>query len=247
MLEVSGLTVAYGAIRALHGVDLQVRRATVVCLIGANGAGKTTLLRALSGLLPVQAGRIGLDDRDVTGAGPEALVRLGLSHVPEGRQNFGALTVRDNLLVGAYPVRRSGRGEVTRAMERVFATFPVLRDRQRQLAGSLSGGEQQMLAIGRVLMARPRLILLDEPSMGLAPLLVRDILGQIQRLPEEGTTVLVVEQNARAALRIADHGYVLENGRIVLEGKARDLADNDQVKPAYLGGAARRHREEGAS
>ena len=235
MLEVSGLTVAYGAIRALHGVSLQVRRATVVCLIGANGAGKTTLLRALSGLLPVQAGRIGLDDRDVTGAGPEALVRLGLSHVPEGRQNFGALTVRDNLLVGAYPVRRSGRGEVARTLERVFAIFPVLRDRQRQLAGSLSGGEQQMLAIGRVLMARPRLILLDEPSMGLAPLLVRDILSQIQRLPDEGTTVLVVEQNARAALRIADHGYVLENGRIVLEGKARDLADNDEVKRAYLG------------
>ena len=235
MLEVSGLTVAYGAIRGLQGVSLQVRRATVVCLIGANGAGKTTLLRALSGLLPVQGGRIRLDDRDVTGLAPEALVRLGISHVPEGRQNFGALTVRDNLLVGAYPVRRAGGAEVERTMRRVFELFPVLRDRQRQMAGSLSGGEQQMLAIGRVLMARPRLILLDEPSVGLAPLLVRDILGQIQRLPDEGVTVLVVEQNARAALRIADHGYVIENGRIALEGKARDLADNDEVRRAYLG------------
>ena len=235
MLEVTGLTVAYGSIRALHGVALQVRRATVACLIGANGAGKTTLLRALSGLLPAQAGRILLDDRDVTGLRPEALVRLGLSHVPEGRQNFGALTVRDNLLVGAYPLRRAGRAEMTRTLQAVLALFPVLRDRQRQLAGSLSGGEQQMLAIGRVLMARPRLILLDEPTMGLAPLVAREILAQIQRLPDEGTTVLMVEQNARAALRVADYGYVMENGRIALEGKARELADNDVVRRAYLG------------
>jgi branched-chain amino acid transport system ATP-binding protein len=235
MLDVSGLTVAYGAIQALSGVSLQVRERSIVTLIGANGAGKTTLLRALSGLLPIKAGRVVVGGRDITGLGAEAVVALGVSHVAEGRQNFGALSVRDNLLVGAYPVRRAGRAGVQRTMARVFELFPVLRDRQRQMAGSLSGGEQQMLAIGRVLMARPRLVLLDEPTMGLAPVLSREILRQVQRLPDEGTTVLLVEQNARAALRIADDAYVMENGRIVLEGKARDLAENDEVRRAYLG------------
>jgi branched-chain amino acid transport system ATP-binding protein len=235
MLDVSGLTVAYGAIQALSGVSLQVRERSIVTLIGANGAGKTTLLRALSGLLPIRAGRVVVGGRDITGLGAEAVVALGVSHVAEGRQNFGALSVRDNLLVGAYPVRRAGRAGVQRTMARVFELFPVLRDRQRQMAGSLSGGEQQMLAIGRVLMARPRLVLLDEPTMGLAPVLSREILRQVQRLPDEGTTVLLVEQNARAALRIADDAYVMENGRIVLEGKARDLAENDEVRRAYLG------------
>jgi len=236
MLEVADLAVAYGAIQALRGVSLKVREGSVVCLIGANGAGKTTMLRAISGLLPIQRGRIRLEGRDITGLPAETIVRLGISHVPEGRQNFAALTVRDNLLVGAYPVhRRAGRGAIEAAMARVYQLFPILRERQRQLAGSLSGGEQQMLAIGRVLMARPRLVLLDEPSMGLAPVLAREILRRIRQLAGEGTTVLLVEQNARAALRIADYGYVVENGRIALEGKARDLAEDEEVKRAYLG------------
>jgi branched-chain amino acid transport system ATP-binding protein len=238
MLEVTDLAVAYGAIQALKGVSLTVRAGSVACLIGANGAGKTTLLRALSGLLPVQRGSVRFEDREIAGLAPEAVVRLGISQVPEGRQNFAGLTVRDNLLVGAYPVRgRLGRAEVEAAMERVYRTFPILGTRARQLAGSLSGGEQQMLAIGRVMMARPRLVLLDEPSMGLAPFLVREILLQIRRLPAEGTTVLLVEQNARAALRIADYAYVMENGRITLEGKAGELGENDEVKRAYLGRA----------
>jgi branched-chain amino acid transport system ATP-binding protein len=238
MLEVTDLAVAYGAIQALKGVSLKIRDGSVVCLIGANGAGKTTLLRAISGLLPAARGRIRLDDRDITNLPAEAVVRLGLSHVAEGRQNFATLTVRDNLLVGAYPVyRRSGRAQIDEAMARVFRFFPILRERAHQLAGSLSGGEQQMLAIGRVLMARPRLVLLDEPSMGLAPVLVRAILERIQQLPREGTTVLLVEQNARAALRIADYGYVLENGRITLEGRAQTLIENEEVRRAYLGRA----------
>jgi len=236
MLEATDLAVAYGAIQALKGVSLKIREGSVVCLIGANGAGKTTLLRAISGLLPVQRGSIRLDGRDVTGLPAEAVVRLGISHVPEGRQNFAALTVRDNLLVGAYPVyRRLRRADLEAAMDRVCELFPILRQRKGQLAGSLSGGEQQMLAIGRVLMARPRLVLLDEPSMGLAPVLVREILRQIQRLPGEGTTVLLVEQNARAALRVANYGYVVENGRITLEGRAQDLVESEEVKRAYLG------------
>jgi len=238
MLEVTDLAVAYGAIQALKGVSLQIREGSIACLIGANGAGKTTLLRAISGLLPVQWGRIRFEGREIAGLAPETIVWLGISHVPEGRQNFATVSVRDNLLIGAYPVyRRSRRGEIEAAMERVFRLFPILRERAHQLAGTLSGGEQQMLAIGRVLMARPRLVLLDEPSMGLAPTLVREILRQLRRLPGEGTTVLLVEQNARAALRIADHGYVMEGGRITLEGKARDLAENEEVKRAYLGRA----------
>ncbi|MBI4610181.1 MAG: ABC transporter ATP-binding protein [Candidatus Rokubacteria bacterium] len=238
MLEVTDLAVAYGAIQALKGVSLQIREGSIACLIGANGAGKTTLLRAISGLLPVQWGRIRFEGREIAGLAPETIVWLGISHVPEGRQNFATVSVRDNLLIGAYPVyRRSRRGEIEAAMERVFRLFPILRERANQLAGTLSGGEQQMLAIGRVLMARPRLVLLDEPSMGLAPTLVREILRQLRRLPGEGTTVLLVEQNARAALRIADHGYVMEGGRITLEGKARDLAENEEVKHAYLGRA----------
>jgi branched-chain amino acid transport system ATP-binding protein len=236
MLEVADLAVAYGAIQALKGVTLRVPGGGIVCLIGANGAGKTTLLRAISGLLPAQAGRIRCEGRDIGGLAPEAIVRLGISHVPEGRQNFAGLTVRDNLLIGAYPVyRRSRRAAIDAATERVFQLFPVLRERAGQLAGTLSGGEQQMLAIGRVLMARPRLVLLDEPSMGLAPVLVREILRQIRQLAAGGTTILLVEQNARAALRIADHAYVMEGGRITLEGPARDLAEHAEVRRAYLG------------
>jgi branched-chain amino acid transport system ATP-binding protein len=239
MLEIETLAVAYGAIRALHGVSLRVDEGSIVTLIGANGAGKTTLLRAISGLLRPEGGRIAFEGRDIAGWAAEDVVRLGISHAPEGRQNFAGLTVRDNLLVGAYPVyRRHGRAEVRADLERVFALFPILQRRERQLAGTLSGGEQQMLAIGRVLMARPRLVLLDEPSMGLAPLVVREILKRIRRLPEAGTTVLLVEQNARSALAIADRGYVIETGRVVLAGSADELKRDPRVQAAYLGRAA---------
>jgi branched-chain amino acid transport system ATP-binding protein len=239
VLEVERLSVAYGAIQALRGVSLRVPEGSVVALIGANGAGKTTLLRAISGLLPAGGGRIAFQGRELAGRPAEEVVRAGISHVPEGRQNFSVLTVRDNLLIGAYPVyRRQGRAGIQADLERVFELFPVLRDRQRQLAGTLSGGEQQMLAIGRVLMARPRLALLDEPSMGLAPRVVQEILRQIRRLPAAGTTVLLVEQNARSALAIADRGYVLETGRVVLEGSAEELRGDARVQTAYLGRGA---------
>jgi branched-chain amino acid transport system ATP-binding protein len=238
MLEIEALSVAYGAIQALRGVSLRVGAGSIVTLIGANGAGKTTLLRAISGLLRPRSGRICFEGRDIAGTAAEEVVRLGISHAPEGRQNFAALTVGDNLLVGAYPVyRRHGKAGIRADLDRVFTLFPVLQRRQRQLAGTLSGGEQQMLAIGRVLMARPRLVLLDEPSMGLAPLVVREILKQIRRLPEAGTTVLLVEQNARSALAIADRGYVIETGRVVAEGRADELRRDPRVQAAYLGRA----------
>jgi branched-chain amino acid transport system ATP-binding protein len=236
MLEIQALSIAYGAIQALRGVTLEVPRGSIVALIGANGAGKTTLLRGISGLLRPLSGRIVFDGRDIGGRPAEEIVRLGISHAPEGRQNFAALSVDDNLLIGAYPVyRRLGQVGIQADREHVFSLFPVLRERRRQLAGTLSGGEQQMLAIGRVLMARPRLALLDEPSMGLAPLVVRQILTQIRRLPEAGTTVLLVEQNARSALAIADRGYVIETGRVVLAGSREELRRDPRVQAAYLG------------
>jgi branched-chain amino acid transport system ATP-binding protein len=239
MLEIESLSLAYGAIQALRGVSLHVPRGSIVALIGANGAGKTTLLRGISGLLRPASGRIVFEGRDIGGRPAEEIVRLGISHAPEGRQNFPVLTVQDNLLVGAYPVyRRRGKAGIQADLARVYSLFPVLRDRQRQLAGTLSGGEQQMLAIGRVLMARPRLALLDEPSMGLAPLVVRQILAQIRRLPETGATVLLVEQNARSALAIADRGYVIETGRVVLTGTGEELRRDPRVRAAYLGRAA---------
>ena len=238
LLAVNDLGVAYGAIQALRGVRLDVPEGGITCLIGANGAGKTTLLRAISGLLSPRQGSIRFAGQELAGRDAEDIVRRGISHVPEGRQNFGALSVRDNLVVGTYPRRRRAtRAEVADDLWAVFGLFPVLHDRQHQLAGTLSGGEQQMLAIGRILMARPRLMLLDEPSMGLAPLLVREILRTIKMLPARGTSVLLVEQNARAALRIADTGYVLEGGRIVLEGPAASLLENPRVQSAYLGRA----------
>jgi branched-chain amino acid transport system ATP-binding protein len=239
MLEIESLSLAYGAIQAVRGVTLHVPRGSIVALIGANGAGKTTLLRGISGLLRPASGRIVFEGKDIGGRPPEEIVRLGISHAPEGRQNFPVLTVQDNLLIGAYPVyRRQGKAEVQADLARVYSLFPVLRDRQRQPAGTLSGGEQQMLAIGRVLMARPRLALLDEPSMGLAPLVVRQILAQIRRLPETGATVLLVEQNARSALAIADRGYVIEAGRVVLTGTGEELRRDPRVRAAYLGRAA---------
>jgi branched-chain amino acid transport system ATP-binding protein len=236
MLEVVDLRVAYGGIEALKGVTLSVKEGSITCLIGANGAGKTTLLRAISGLLPVRGGRIQYAGQDITGRPAEDVVRLGISQVPEGRGNFTSMSVRDNLLLGAYRLSHATRRDEMEAdLRRIFELFPALQSRQRQLAGTLSGGEQQMLAMGRVLMARPSVILLDEPSMGLAPLLVREILRTIQQLPARGTTPLLVEQNARAALRIADFGYVMENGRVALQGSARDLLADPRVRRAYLG------------
>jgi branched-chain amino acid transport system ATP-binding protein len=237
---VRNLDVGYGPLTVLRRVSLHVRQGEVVTLIGPNGAGKTTLLRTVAGLVPARDGEILFRGEDLRRAGTERTVAQGCSLVPEGRQVFAAMPVRENLLLGATVQYRRGRGgEVREDLERVYRLFPVLRERERQLAGTLSGGEQQMVAIGRALMARPLLLMLDEPSMGLAPLVVRDILAVVQRVSGEGTTVLLVEQNARSALRIAHRGYVLETGRIVLEGSAEELLSNRDVQRAYLGSEAR--------
>jgi branched-chain amino acid transport system ATP-binding protein len=240
VLKVRNLDVGYGPLTVLRRVSLHVRQGEVVTLIGPNGAGKTTLLRAVAGLTPARGGEILFRGQDLRRAGTERTVALGCSLVPEGRQVFAAMPVRENLLLGATVQYRRGRArEVREDLERVYRLFPVLRERERQLAGTLSGGEQQMVAIGRALMARPLLLMLDEPSMGLAPLVVRDILAVVERVSAEGTTVLLVEQNARSALRIAGRGYVLETGRIVLEGGAEELLSNRDVQRAYLGSEAR--------
>jgi branched-chain amino acid transport system ATP-binding protein len=234
LLRVEGLDVSYGGIRALRGVRLHVHAAEVVTLIGSNGAGKSTLLRALSGLVRPTAGSIAFQGADVTGRRPEALVALGICHVPEGRRIFANLSVRENLQLGAYlrPAReRAG-------LERVFGLFPRLRERLAQPAGTLSGGEQQMLAIGRALMAEPKLLLLDEPSLGLAPILVQQIFAIIREIHEQGTTVVLVEQNALQALGVASRAYVLETGTIALEGPAEELARDPRVRAAYLGAEA---------
>lgn len=242
LLVVEGLRAAYGRIEVLHGVDLTVGRGEIVALIGANGAGKSTCLAVVSGLLPPRGGRVTFDGRDITGRAAEDLVRLGLSHVPERRQLFGALTVEDNLLLGAY-ARRGDRAGQREVMERVYTLFPILRERRRQPAGTLSGGQGQMLAVGRGLMARPSLLLLDEPSLGLAPLVAREIFAAVSTLREGGTTVLLVEQNARAALRLADRGYVFETGRVVLAGPAADLLADPTVQGIYLGQTLSEGRE----
>jgi len=231
MLEADRIGVAYGAAQALWDVSLRVDAGELVALVGANGAGKTTLLRALSGVVPA-SGRISFQKRNIEDEAAERRVALGLVQVPEGRQVFGPLCVEDNLRLGAY---RRGRRTQERTLERVYALFPVLAERRRHAAGTLSGGQQQMLAIGRALMAEPRLLLLDEPSMGLAPRLVAEIFGCVQRLRAADTAVLLVEQNARAALAIADRAYVLETGRIVLAGTGQALAADPGVRAAYLG------------
>ncbi len=233
-LEIDGLEVAYGHTPAVRGISINVPEGQVVCLIGANGAGKTTTMRAISGLVRPRAGRIQFAGRDITGQSAHRIAAMGLRQVPEGRQCFAELTVAENLALGAYLV--PDRGETARRQEGVLARFPRLRERLGQLAGSMSGGEQQMLAIGRALMGAPRLLLLDEPSMGLAPLFVEEIFAIIAALKAEGTTILLVEQNASAALDIADHAYVLENGRVVLSGPAAEVANNPAVAAAYLGG-----------
>ena len=235
MLAVRGLDVYYGAVHALKGVDVAAEAGEIVTLIGANGAGKTTLLRTISGLVPPRAGRIEFEGRDITKVPPHEIVGLGISQSPEGRLVFANLSVADNLELGAY--RRKDKPGIAEDRERVFHLFPRLLERRRQSAGTLSGGEQQMLAIGRALMSRPRLLLLDEPSLGLAPLLVREIFRTIREINGRGVTILLVEQNAHMALTVAGRGYVLETGRVVLEDRADSLLQNAEVKKAYLGGA----------
>ena len=233
MLEVEELRCAYGRIEAVKGVSLSVRAGEIVALVGSNGAGKTTLLRAISGVQPVTAGRIAFAGARIETAPPHRRVALGMAHVPEGRQVFAPLTVADNLRLGAF-LRRDR--DIARDVERIYAMFPALADKRRDAAGGLSGGQQQMLAIGRALMAKPKLLLLDEPSMGLAPLLVRQILDAVVALKQEGVTILLVEQNAAAALAIADRGYVIETGRIAHAGTGAALAEDRRVREAYLGG-----------
>jgi len=234
MLEVHELHVYYGEIHALKGISFEVGQGEIVTLLGNNGAGKTTTLRTLSGLLAPRTGEVRLDGASLVGVAPHAIVGRGITHVPEGRRIFNRLTVVENLEMGAYT--RSDP-DVGADMDRIFGVFPRLKERRAQVAGTLSGGEQQMLAIGRALMARPRLLLLDEPSMGLAPVIVEQIFDTVQRINREGVTILLVEQNAAMALAIAGRGYVLETGGIVLEGPAGALADNPEVRRAYLGEA----------
>jgi branched-chain amino acid transport system ATP-binding protein len=233
VLRLEALRAAYGPVEALRGIDLEVRAGELVCLLGANGAGKSSTLRAISGLLRPSAGRVVFDGRDVTGHEPAAVLGAGIAHCPEGRRVFPYLTVHENLEMGAY-VRRDRAG-IAADLERIFTHFPILAERRRQPAGTLSGGEQQMLAIGRALMGRPRLILFDEPSLGLAPTMVETTFAIIADIRRRGTTVLMVEQNASLALRMADRGYVMESGTIVLAGAARDLLVDDHVRRAYLG------------
>jgi branched-chain amino acid transport system ATP-binding protein len=232
VLEVRDLHVSYGEIPALKGISLSVGAGEIVALLGSNGAGKTTTLRTLSGLLAPRAGDIVLEDRPIAGLPAHVIVRRGIAHVPEGRRIFNRLTVRENLEMGAYTRSDAGVGA---DLERVFALFPRLRERRAQVAGTLSGGEQQMLAIARALMGSPRLLLLDEPSMGLAPVLVEQIFETVQDINRQGTTILLVEQNAALALDVAQRAYVLETGSIVLSGAAADLARDQDVRRAYLG------------
>ena len=237
MLKIKNINAYYGKVHALKNVSLHLNKGEIVTLIGANGAGKTTLLNTLSAIIPASSGEILLEGKTVVGLSADRVVSLGLSQVPEGRQVFNPLTVEENLELGAYLRYRAGgqKAEIAEDLERMFQMFPRLKERRRQAAGTLSGGEQQMLAIGRALMARPKLLLLDEPSMGLAPLVVQDIFRVIVKLREEGTTILLVEQNARAALKVADRGYVLETGKVILEGIGSELLENKDVQRAYLG------------
>lgn len=233
VLELESVHVYYGPIHALRGVSLTVERGEIVTLLGANGAGKTTTLRSISGLIRPARGRIALEGQNIAGLPPHEIVKLGVGHVPEGRRIFPRLSVEENLALGAFTI--TDRQEIRRRLEEVLQLFPRLAERRRQQGGTLSGGEQQMLAIGRALMMQPRIMLLDEPSMGLAPVLVESIFEVIQRLNQQGTTILLVEQNARMALEVAHRGYVLETGSIVLEGPATELAHDPKVQAAYLG------------
>ena len=233
MLEVKDLEVYYGVIQAIKGVSFEVNQGEVIALIGANGAGKTTILHTVTGLLSPKKGQVIFEGKDITRVPAHKIVSMGMAHVPEGRRVFAELSVYENLKMGAYT--RKDRSEIEESLANVYKRFPRLEERKNQMAGTLSGGEQQMLAMGRALMSKPKIILMDEPSMGLSPILVNEIFDIIQAVSESGTTVLLVEQNAKKALSIADRAYVLETGNIVLEGKAKDLLEDDSIKKAYLG------------
>ena len=234
MLEIRDLVCGYGGVMALRGISLEVKPGQLVALIGANGAGKSTALRAISGLVPPRSGSMIFDGRDITGARPPRVLGFGIAHCPEGRRVFPHMSVEENLMMGAY--LRTDNTEIVADRDRIYADFPRLAERRRQAAGTLSGGEQQMLAIGRALMSRPRLIMFDEPSLGLAPNIVELTFAIIRRIRDAGTTVLLVEQNAFAALEMCDNAYLLENGQIVLAGRGAELIANEHVRTAYLGG-----------
>ncbi|MGE5578332.1 MAG: ABC transporter ATP-binding protein [Syntrophothermus sp.] len=236
MLRLAEVTAAYGSIKALHGVSLEVHAGQVVCLIGSNGAGKTTTLMSIMGVVRPTSGEIAFEGKRINGVATPRVVAQGISCVPEGRRIFPELTVEENLQMGAY-TRRKNKAEIAETMDYVYQLFPILKERRLQMGGTLSGGQQQMLAVGRGLMAHPRLLLLDEPSLGLAPLMVEQVLNSVVTIARTGVTVLLVEQNALAALEISDFGYVLENGRIALADTAKNLANNVEVQKAYLGSA----------
>jgi branched-chain amino acid transport system ATP-binding protein len=238
MLSISNLHAAYGKVEVLHGISLDVPKGKLVTLIGSNGAGKTTTMRAISGMIKPKGGTVTLDGKDITGADSHKIARAGLAHSPEGRRVFASMTVTDNLLLGAFPrfTRARPKGDIKHDLEKALELFPRLKERQGQLAGTLSGGEQQMLAMARAIMLNPEVVLLDEPSMGLAPILVEEVFRIISRLKSEGVTMLLVEQFAAAALNVADYGYVLENGSISVHGPAESLKTDPKVIAAYLGG-----------
>ena len=233
MLEINNLQVNYGGIQALRGISFEVKKNEIVTLIGANGAGKSSTLRSISGLVPLKGGSISFDGEDITKLNTQQIVARGLVQVPEGRRIFPNLTVEENLKIGAYLIKDPN--ELSKNLDAAYSAFPRLKERHWQMAGTLSGGEQQMLAVGRALMANPKLLMMDEPSLGLAPLIVRDIFAIIKRLAKEGMTILLIEQNANAALRAADRGYVMETGRITLQGTGDELLSNQAVRDAYLG------------
>ncbi len=233
MLKIENLNVHYGGIHALRGISLEVPEGQIVTLIGANGAGKSTTLRAISGIVRASAGHILFESQDIGRLEAHEIVELGIAMVPEGRRVFTDMSVLENLYLGAHT--RPDPAGVQEDLEWMYSLFPILKERASQSAGTLSGGEQQMLAVGRALMSRPRLLMMDEPSLGLAPILVQQVFGIIERIHQEGRTILLIEQNARAALQVADYGYILETGQVVLEGPGKELAENDEVRKAYLG------------
>jgi len=234
MLKAEGISASYGRVRVLKDINMSVENGQIVCLVGANGAGKSTLLKVISGIVPAANGKFLFEGKDITNRKPDFIVKAGLSHVPEGRQIFADLTVRQNLLLGSY-VHKLPKQEMTRLFDSVFDLFPILKSRLMQKAGTMSGGEQQMLAIGRGLMSQPKLLLLDEPSLGLAPLMVETILKVIKNLRSTGISILLVEQNVNAALQISDRAYVMETGSIVTHGNAQELMENDEIRKSYLG------------
>jgi branched-chain amino acid transport system ATP-binding protein len=234
VLKAEGISASYGRVKVLKDINVSVENGEIVCLVGANGSGKSTLLKVISGIVPAASGKFLFEGKDITNKKPDFIVKAGISHVPEGRQIFGDLTVRQNLLLGSY-VHKLPKQEMTRLFDSVFDLFPILKSRLMQKAGTMSGGEQQMLAIGRGLMSQPKLLLLDEPSLGLAPIMVETILKVIQNLRSTGISILLVEQNVNAALQISDRAYVMETGSIVTHGKARELMENDEIRKSYLG------------